>query len=237
MWCRAVLLASTQRTVLYTSEPLNPQGTASQLCEGDPCFAQEPRLMLLMCVVWKAQWSRLWHAPFFCFGLFVCFCFFPSHWVSNQTRSVWKRMSTRRCTWAEDGSRCRWIPKVSHTSSLPPLSFCLQQSAGEAPTTLKYAKEHRDIFFPASLQTPVLLSHSACHPLSSQDGQAKVVYEPLSKLSRPQASSFHEQPQHRRPASHPAAAMAFLPHTGTVHWPAFPPSFQHHSTGWCFSHN
>ncbi|XP_018524688.1 calcineurin-binding protein cabin-1 isoform X3 [Lates calcarifer] len=88
-----------------------------------------------------------------------------------------------------------------------------RQSAGDAPTTPKYTKEHRDIFFPASLPTPVLLSHSTCHPLSSQDSQAKVVYEPLSKLSRPQASSFHDQPQHRRAASHPAAAMAFLPHT------------------------
>ncbi|XP_035513588.1 calcineurin-binding protein cabin-1 isoform X4 [Morone saxatilis] len=87
-----------------------------------------------------------------------------------------------------------------------------RQSAGDAPTTPKY-KDHRDIFFPASLPTPVLLSHAACHPLSAQDGQAKVVYEPLSKLSRPQGSGFHDQPQHRRAASHPAAAMAFLPHT------------------------
>ncbi|XP_041793310.1 calcineurin-binding protein cabin-1 isoform X5 [Chelmon rostratus] len=88
-----------------------------------------------------------------------------------------------------------------------------RQSAGDAPTTPKYTKEHRDIFFPASLPTPVLLSHAACHPLSAQDGQAKVVYEPLSKPSRPQASGFHDQPLHRRAASHPAAAMAFLPHT------------------------
>uniref|UniRef100_A0A8D3E828 Calcineurin-binding protein cabin-1 n=1 Tax=Scophthalmus maximus TaxID=52904 RepID=A0A8D3E828_SCOMX len=88
-----------------------------------------------------------------------------------------------------------------------------RQSAGDAPTTPKYTKEHRDIFFPASLPTPVLLGHTTCHPLSTQDGQAKVVYEPLSKLSRPQALSFHDQPLHRRAASHPAAAMAFLPHT------------------------
>uniref|UniRef100_A0A671WXN1 Calcineurin-binding protein cabin-1 n=1 Tax=Sparus aurata TaxID=8175 RepID=A0A671WXN1_SPAAU len=88
-----------------------------------------------------------------------------------------------------------------------------RQSAGDAPTTPKYTKEHRDLFFPASLPTPVLLSHTACHPLSTQDGQAKVVYEPLSKLSRPQTSSFHDQTQHRRAGAHPAAAMAFLPHT------------------------
>uniref|UniRef100_A0A8D2ZJG5 Calcineurin-binding protein cabin-1 n=1 Tax=Scophthalmus maximus TaxID=52904 RepID=A0A8D2ZJG5_SCOMX len=73
-----------------------------------------------------------------------------------------------------------------------------RQSAGDAPTTPKYTKEHRDIFFPASLPTPVLLGHTTCHPLSTQDGQAKVVYEPLSKLSRPQALSFHDQPLHRR---------------------------------------
>ncbi|XP_069562778.1 calcineurin-binding protein cabin-1 isoform X2 [Brachyistius frenatus] len=88
-----------------------------------------------------------------------------------------------------------------------------RQSASDAPTTPKYTKEHRDIFFPASLPTPVLLSHSTCHPLSTQDGQAKAVYEPLSKLSRPPTSGFHEQPQHRRAASHSVAAMAFLPHT------------------------
>uniref|UniRef100_A0A3Q1EPA2 Calcineurin-binding protein cabin-1 n=1 Tax=Acanthochromis polyacanthus TaxID=80966 RepID=A0A3Q1EPA2_9TELE len=89
-----------------------------------------------------------------------------------------------------------------------------RQSAGDAPTTPKYTKEHRDLFFPTSLPTPVLLSHSTCHPLSNPDGQPKAAYEPLSKLSRPQTSGFHDQPQHRRAASHSAAAMAFLPHTG-----------------------
>uniref|UniRef100_A0A3Q3KUK7 Calcineurin-binding protein cabin-1 n=1 Tax=Mastacembelus armatus TaxID=205130 RepID=A0A3Q3KUK7_9TELE len=99
----------------------------------------------------------------------------------------------------------------------PPLLCSLQQALGDAPTTPKYTKEQRDIVFPATLPTQVLLNHSACHPLSTQDSQAKAVYEPLSKLSRPQAQSFHDQPQHRRAASHPAAAaMAFLPHTGTV---------------------
>uniref|UniRef100_A0A8C9ZIE7 Calcineurin-binding protein cabin-1 n=1 Tax=Sander lucioperca TaxID=283035 RepID=A0A8C9ZIE7_SANLU len=68
-----------------------------------------------------------------------------------------------------------------------------RQAAGDAPTTPKYTKEHRDLFFPASLPTPVLLSHAACHPLSSTEGQTKVAYEPLSKLSRPQASGFHDQ--------------------------------------------
>uniref|UniRef100_A0A672HWL7 Calcineurin binding protein 1 n=1 Tax=Salarias fasciatus TaxID=181472 RepID=A0A672HWL7_SALFA len=68
-----------------------------------------------------------------------------------------------------------------------------RQSAGDAPTTPKYAKEHRDLFFPAALPTPVLLAHPACHPLSGQDGQAKAPYEPLSKLPRPPTS---DQQQH-----------------------------------------
>ena len=125
-------------------------------------------------------------------------------------------------------------PKVSNTSSRLLLSVCLPQSAGDAPTTPKYSKDHRDIFFPGSLPTPVLLSHTACHPLSTQDGQAKVVYEPLSKLSRPQASGFHDQPQHRRTASHPATAMPFLPHTGTV---ASAPNISDPYTAnfWCLS--
>ncbi|KAM9393412.1 calcineurin-binding protein cabin-1 isoform 2-T2 [Pholidichthys leucotaenia] len=88
-----------------------------------------------------------------------------------------------------------------------------RQVAGDAPNTPKYTKDHRDIFFPASLPTPVLLSHSTCHPLSTQDGQVKAVYEPVSKLPRPQTSAFHDQPQHRRAAGHSAAAMAFLPQT------------------------
>ncbi|KAM4746435.1 calcineurin-binding protein cabin-1 isoform 4-T4 [Anableps anableps] len=86
-----------------------------------------------------------------------------------------------------------------------------QQSTGDAPTTPKYTKEHRDIFFPASLPTPVLLSHSACHPLPTHDGQARGVCEPLNKMSRPQSSGFHDQPQQRRSGGQPAAAMAFLP--------------------------
>ncbi|XP_077377463.1 calcineurin-binding protein cabin-1 isoform X2 [Festucalex cinctus] len=83
-----------------------------------------------------------------------------------------------------------------------------RQPLGDAPTTPKF-KEHRDLFFPASLPTPVLLSHAACHPLPSQDGQAKVTFEPLSKLARPQTSSFHDPQPHRRTA---AAALSFLQH-------------------------
>uniref|UniRef100_A0A3Q2YA35 Calcineurin-binding protein cabin-1 n=1 Tax=Hippocampus comes TaxID=109280 RepID=A0A3Q2YA35_HIPCM len=63
-----------------------------------------------------------------------------------------------------------------------------RQPICDAPTTPKY-KEHRDLFFPASLPTPVLLGHATCHPLSNQDGQAKVMFEPLSKLPRPQTQT------------------------------------------------
>ncbi|XP_077417378.1 calcineurin-binding protein cabin-1 isoform X3 [Vanacampus margaritifer] len=88
-----------------------------------------------------------------------------------------------------------------------------RQPLSDAPTTPKY-KEHRDLFFPAPLPTPVLLSHAACHPLSNQDGQAKVMFEPLSKLPRPQTSGFHDPQPQRRMACHPAAAAAlsFLQH-------------------------
>ncbi|XP_042187520.1 calcineurin-binding protein cabin-1 isoform X4 [Oncorhynchus tshawytscha] len=92
-----------------------------------------------------------------------------------------------------------------------------RQSAGDAPTTTKYTKDNRDIFFPASLPTPVLLSHTACHPLSIQiqDSQAKLQYEPLGKVPRPPASGSHEQRQHRRAPLpiHPASTMAFNPQT------------------------
>ncbi|XP_027133185.1 calcineurin-binding protein cabin-1 isoform X1 [Larimichthys crocea] len=125
-----------------------------------------------------------------------------------------------------------------------------RQSAGDTPTTPKYTKEHRDIFFPASLPTPVLLSHAACHhpqPSSSsspaQDGQAaaKALYEPLSKLSRPQGASFHEQTQqHRRAGGHPAAAaaaaaaaMAFLPHTEDCDEPAEGLSYRQQESHLC----
>uniref|UniRef100_A0A673YUF4 Calcineurin-binding protein cabin-1 MEF2-binding domain-containing protein n=1 Tax=Salmo trutta TaxID=8032 RepID=A0A673YUF4_SALTR len=96
-----------------------------------------------------------------------------------------------------------------------------RQSSGDAPTTPKYTKDNRDIFFPASLPTPVLLSHTACHPLSIQiqDSQAKLQYEPLGKVPRPPGSGSHEQPQHRRAPLpiHPASTMAFNPQTGQFH--------------------
>lgn len=151
-----------------------------------------------MCCFWKVQRCRL--------SLFVSLA--PSlSWGFSEIYLSRGRGGVN----AADGSPRSVAPPHDHCSS-----SVSQQSAGDAPTTPKYTKEHRDLFFPASLPTPVLLSHTACHPLSTQDGQAKVVYEPLSKLSRPQTSSFHDQTQHRRAGAHPAAAMAFLPHTGTT---------------------
>lgn len=99
------------------------------------------------------------------------------------------------------------------TCSLPPPPP-LVQAAGDAPTTPKYTKEHRDYFFPTSLTTPILFSHTTCHPLPSHEGPTKASYEPPSKPSRPPAMGFHDQPlpQQRRGA----AAMAFIPHTGMV---------------------
>ncbi len=203
-WCSAVLLASTQHRVLHTSKPLNPWGTTSRLYRGFHyalCERAKTNIADVCClksaVVIDCGFSGTESLSGFC--------------LQGRGCAVLSNLPEQRSVF-----RCRWIAKVSHTTSRPLLFFCLQQSAGDAPTTPKYTKEHRDIFFPASLPTPVLLSHTACHPLSTQDSQAKVVYEPLSKLSRPQASGFHDQPQHRRAASHPAAAMAFLPHTGTV---------------------
>uniref|UniRef100_A0A3Q2D2M9 Calcineurin-binding protein cabin-1 n=1 Tax=Cyprinodon variegatus TaxID=28743 RepID=A0A3Q2D2M9_CYPVA len=91
-----------------------------------------------------------------------------------------------------------------------------QVSWGDTPTTPKYTKEHRDLFFPASLPTPVLVSHTACHPLPGQDGLPRAAGEPLSKMSRPQSSGFHDhQQQHRRAGGQSAAANTFLPPAGT----------------------
>ncbi|XP_031685986.1 calcineurin-binding protein cabin-1-like isoform X4 [Oncorhynchus kisutch] len=112
-----------------------------------------------------------------------------------------------------------------------------RQSAGDAPTTPKYTKDNRDIFFPASLPTPVLLSHTACHPLSIQiqDSQAKLQYEPLGKVPRPPASGSHEQPQHRRAPLpiHPASTMAFNPQTDELEEPAEGLSYKQQESHLC----
>ncbi|XP_057687849.1 calcineurin-binding protein cabin-1 isoform X2 [Corythoichthys intestinalis] len=85
-----------------------------------------------------------------------------------------------------------------------------RQAMCDTPTTPKYTKEHRDLFFPATL-----LSHAACHPLSNQDAHVKVMFEPLSKLPRPQTPGFHDQHTQRKMACHPVTdtALSFLQHT------------------------
>ncbi|XP_077571354.1 calcineurin-binding protein cabin-1 isoform X2 [Stigmatopora nigra] len=92
------------------------------------------------------------------------------------------------------------------------VKFCqiqLATSAQRQPTcdvhstTPKYTKEHKDLFFPASI-----LSHAACHPLPNQEAQVKVMFEPSSKLARPQSSGFHDQHAQRKMACHPPAATA-----------------------------
>ncbi|XP_034025725.1 calcineurin-binding protein cabin-1 isoform X2 [Thalassophryne amazonica] len=102
-----------------------------------------------------------------------------------------------------------------------------RQPAADAPTTPKFSKEHRDFFFPTSMPTPLLLSHTVCHPLAAQDSQAKGAYEPLNKVSRPPSSSFHEQPQNRR------AAMALQPHTDEREGPSEGLSYRQQESHLC----
>ncbi|CAL8327860.1 unnamed protein product [Arctogadus glacialis] len=92
------------------------------------------------------------------------------------------------------------------------------ESAYDAPTTPKFAKDHRDLFFPGALSSPLPLGHGlSYHPLGVQELQARALYEPPGKVARPLAPGYQDQPLPRRPPTHQAtaAAMAFLPHTGT----------------------
>nr|XP_055023492.1 calcineurin-binding protein cabin-1 isoform X2 [Misgurnus anguillicaudatus] len=95
-----------------------------------------------------------------------------------------------------------------------------RQSSSDAPTTPKFSKDQRDIFFPASFSTPCLHTHT--YSVSNQDGEAK-----LSKTPRPLQTQTHSTPtqihcpptsqpdqsQQRKTPSQPIASMAFLPHT------------------------
>ncbi|CAL8347299.1 unnamed protein product [Lota lota] len=111
-----------------------------------------------------------------------------------------------------------------------------RQSAADAPTTPKFSKDHRDIFFPGgALPSPLPLGHEpTCHPLAGQEGQARALYEPLGKVARPLASGYQDQPLPRRPPSHPAAAaMAFLPHTEEGHEPSEGPSYRRQESHLC----
>ncbi|XP_056102870.1 calcineurin-binding protein cabin-1 isoform X1 [Rhinichthys klamathensis goyatoka] len=95
-----------------------------------------------------------------------------------------------------------------------------RQSSSDAPTTPKFSKDQRDIFFPASFSTPCLHTHSHTHPASAQDGEAKLSKTPRPLLIQTQThttpSQIYCQPdqsQQRKTPSQPIASMAFLPHT------------------------
>ncbi|XP_067251580.1 calcineurin-binding protein cabin-1 isoform X3 [Chanodichthys erythropterus] len=97
-----------------------------------------------------------------------------------------------------------------------------RQSSSDAPSTPKFSKDQRDIFFPASFSTPCLHTHT--YTASTQDGEAKLSKTPRPLLIHPQThsaptqiycppSSQPEQSQQRKTPSQPIASMAFLPHT------------------------
>ncbi|XP_060787330.1 calcineurin-binding protein cabin-1 isoform X2 [Neoarius graeffei] len=99
-----------------------------------------------------------------------------------------------------------------------------RQNLSDAPITPKFSKEHRDIFFPASVSTPCLHTHT--QPLLAQEHETK-----LSKAPRPLHTHSHshtsstptqmycpppgqqDQSQPRTTPSQLIAGMAFLPHT------------------------
>ncbi|XP_021334181.1 calcineurin-binding protein cabin-1 isoform X2 [Danio rerio] len=93
-----------------------------------------------------------------------------------------------------------------------------RQSSSEAPSTPKFTKEQRDIFFPASFSTPCLHTHT--HPASVQDAEARLSKTPRPLLIQTQTHSTPaqiycqtDQSQQRKTTSQPIASMAFLPHT------------------------
>ncbi|XP_016103446.1 calcineurin-binding protein cabin-1-like [Sinocyclocheilus grahami] len=93
-----------------------------------------------------------------------------------------------------------------------------RQSSSDAPSTPKFSKDQRDIFFPASFSTPCL--HTQTYPAPTQDGEAKLSKTPRPLLIQPQTHSTPtqiycqpDQSQQRKTPSQPIASMAFLPHT------------------------
>uniref|UniRef100_A0A671TDN7 Calcineurin-binding protein cabin-1-like n=1 Tax=Sinocyclocheilus anshuiensis TaxID=1608454 RepID=A0A671TDN7_9TELE len=93
-----------------------------------------------------------------------------------------------------------------------------RQSSSDAPSTPKFSKDQRDIFFPASFSTPCLHTHT--YPAPTQDGEAKLSKTPRPLLIQPQTHSTPtqiycqpDQSQQRKTPSQPIASMAFLPHT------------------------
>ncbi|KAF4070550.1 hypothetical protein AMELA_G00286720, partial [Ameiurus melas] len=99
-----------------------------------------------------------------------------------------------------------------------------RQNSSDAPMTPKFNKEHRDIFFPASVSTPCLHTHS--QPVPAQEHETKLNKTPRPLLTHSQSHTpstptqmycpppgQQDQSQPRTTPSQPIAGMAFLPHT------------------------
>ncbi|TRY56617.1 hypothetical protein DNTS_023521 [Danionella cerebrum] len=87
-----------------------------------------------------------------------------------------------------------------------------QQSFSEAPSTPKFPKEARDVFFPASFSAACLHTHS--HP-QTQDGEARLSKSPRALLIQTATHSYcqNDQSQPRKTPTQPIAGMAFVPRT------------------------
>uniref|UniRef100_A0A8C1UIQ5 Calcineurin-binding protein cabin-1 n=1 Tax=Cyprinus carpio TaxID=7962 RepID=A0A8C1UIQ5_CYPCA len=92
-------------------------------------------------------------------------------------------------------------------------------NSSDAPSTPKFSKDQRDIFFPASFSTPCLHTHTYTAP--TQDGEAKLSKTPRPLLIQPQThstptqiycppSSQPDQSQQQKTPSQPIASMAFF---------------------------
>ncbi|XP_017323946.2 calcineurin-binding protein cabin-1 isoform X2 [Ictalurus punctatus] len=99
-----------------------------------------------------------------------------------------------------------------------------RQNSSDAPITPKSNKEHRDIFFPASVSTPCLHTHSQPVPVQEHETKLSKTPRPLHTHSQSHTPSTptqmycpppgqQDQSQPRTTPSQPIAGMAFLPHT------------------------
>ncbi|XP_051510129.1 calcineurin-binding protein cabin-1 isoform X1 [Myxocyprinus asiaticus] len=97
-----------------------------------------------------------------------------------------------------------------------------RQNSSDAPSTPKFSKDQRDIFFPASFSTPCLQMHT--YPISNQDVEAKLSKTPRTLLTQTQThstptqiycppSSQPDQSQQHKTPSQPITSVAFLPQT------------------------
>lgn len=122
--------------------------------------------------------------------------------------------------WSDNANPFRLQSKAGDYSFL-----VLSQNSSDTPITPKASKDHRDIFFPASVSTPCLHTHAQTLP--AQEHEAK-----LSKNPRPLHTHSHshtagtptqmycppqgqqDQAPPRTTPSQPIAGVAFLHHTG-----------------------